>query len=138
MRFLFDTSALSIAMSRQRVMQYPGFGDWLRTVPRRDQFTCATVVGELFFGMQRLPRSQRRIELHERIREILAHLTVVPYDIRAAERYGEVHAALEGGGRTIGEADMQIAACALVHDCAVVTHNRAHFSWVDGLLVHPV
>jgi tRNA(fMet)-specific endonuclease VapC len=48
---------------------------------------------------------------------------------RAAEVYGELHRA----GRLISDADILIAATALVHGLTLVTNNAAHFSRVPGL-----
>lgn len=43
MAFLFDTDAISEPLRRQPL---PVYMEWLRTVPRSEQFTSAVVVGE--------------------------------------------------------------------------------------------
>jgi tRNA(fMet)-specific endonuclease VapC len=134
--YLFDTSALSIAMSRQRIERHPQYAAWLRELPRHEQFTCATVVGELRFGARHAP--ERMKILMSRIDEVLGRLTVVPYDLRAAERYAEVRMELNARGIAIGEADMQIAACALINHCSLVTANTKHFSHVPNLPIQSV
>jgi tRNA(fMet)-specific endonuclease VapC len=48
---------------------------------------------------------------------------------RAAEIYGELHRA----GQLISDADILIAATALVHGLPLMTNNAAHFSRVPGL-----
>jgi tRNA(fMet)-specific endonuclease VapC len=134
--FLFDTSALSIAMSKQRIARHPAYAEWLRALPRRDQFTCTTVVGELRFGARHDPL--RRQSLEARIDELLSRLTIVSYDLATTEHYAAVRADLNSRGMVIGEADMQIAACALEHHCAVVTANIKDFERVDGLQIHGI
>jgi tRNA(fMet)-specific endonuclease VapC len=136
MPYLFDTSAISIAMSPRRIERHPRFGAWLRRLPRSEQFTCATVVGELRFGA--LHHAEMSQVLMTRIDAVLSRLTVLSYDVRAAEHYAAVRAALAAKGKEIGEADMQIAACALAHACQVVTANVKHSSRVAGLQVHIV
>ena len=136
MPFLFDTSALSIAMSKQRIARHPAYADWLRALPRRDQFTCTTVIGELRFGARHDP--QHRQSLKVRIDELLSRLTVVSYDLATTEHYAAIRANLTSRGIVIGEADMQIAACALEHHCVLVTANIKDFERVDGLQVHGV
>jgi tRNA(fMet)-specific endonuclease VapC len=73
-----------------------------------------------------------------RIDEVLSRLTVVDYDLLAAERYAEIRSGLTKRGFNIGEADMQIAACALNHGCTVVTANTKDFSRIRDLPVHAV
>ena len=136
MPFLFDTSALSIAISKQRIARHVDYAEWLRALPRREQFTCTTVVGELRFGARR--DHLRRQSLDARIDEVLSRLTVVPYDLATTVHYAAVRADLTSRGIVIGEADMQIAACALEHHCAMVTANIKDFERVDGLQIHGV
>jgi len=49
--------------------------------------------------------------------------------------YGQVRAQLESAGRPLADADLQIAATALVHDLELVTGNVKHFARVPGLRV---
>lgn len=57
------------------------------------------------------------------------------FDDRAADRYGEIYAALKRDGKLIEEIDIQIAAIALVHNLTLVTHNTRHFSRVPQLSI---
>ena len=136
MPYVFDTNALSVAMRKHRLARHPLFAEWLRTLPRSDQYTCATVVGELRFGARK--STQHTQLLLHRIDEVISHLTVLDYDLLAADRYSIIRADLFTRGLVIDEADMQIAACALQHNCAVVTANVKHFACVAGLQVHAV
>lgn len=123
-------------MSKQRLARHPLYADWLLALPRRDQFTCTTVVGELRFGALHDP--QRRQVLKVRIDELLNHLTVVSYDLATTEHYAAIRSDLTSRGMVIGEADMQIAACAIEHHCAVVTANIKDFERINGLQIHRV
>jgi tRNA(fMet)-specific endonuclease VapC len=51
--------------------------------------------------------------------------------VRAAEVYGSLYRA----GRLIGDADILIAATALIHGIPVVTNNIDHFERIPGLTV---
>jgi len=136
MPYLFDTSALSVAMTRHRLERHPHFANWLSTLPRSDQYSCATVVGELRFGARKnILHTQR---LLSRIDEVMRHLTVVAFDVPAADRYSIIRADLVTRGIIIDEADMQIAACAIQYRCTVVTAHVKHFTSVRGLQVHAV
>jgi len=70
-------------------------------------------------------------------KRVLAALTVLPYDVAAARVYGQVRARLESAGRPLADADLQIAATALLHDLEMVTGNVKHFRRVPGLRISP-
>jgi tRNA(fMet)-specific endonuclease VapC len=106
----------------------------LALVPSEQQFTSSITLGELIYGAYRL--GSRRSTLLERLENtLLPNLPVLPFDSAAARRYGEVRAALERRGTPIGDADLRIAAIALVRSLTVVTGNRRHFQRVPGLPV---
>lgn len=65
----------------------------------------------------------------------LAPIQVMPFDVHAAEAYGEVRAALERVGTPIGPLDTLIAAHAISLNVAVVTDNEREFRRVSGLEV---
>ncbi len=60
-------------------------------------------------------------------------MTVLSYDARAARVFGQMRAQLEAAGRPLADADLQIAATALVHDLKLVTGNVKHFKRVPKL-----
>lgn len=51
----------------------------------------------------------------------------------AAEVFGALKAQLESDGTRLDDFDLGIAACALVHNLTLVSHNSAHFARVRGL-----
>lgn len=130
MAYLFDTDAIS-ELFKPRPL--PSYVKWLRSVPRAEQSTSAIVVAELFVGAFRSSAKARHLE---NIRKrVLPSLTVFPFDEAVAETYGSVRAELERRGQKLAEADLQIAATALVHGCALVTGNVRHFARVPGLVI---
>ncbi|MEP9398075.1 PIN domain-containing protein [Mesorhizobium sp. KR2-14] len=62
---------------------------------------------------------------------------ILPMDVVAASRYGEIYAAREGAGRPIGIMDAMIAAICLVHDAMLATRNVRDFDGLDLKLVNP-
>ena len=68
-------------------------------------------------------------------RILLPNLPVLPSDVAAAHRYGEVRAELERRGMPLGEADLRIGAIALSRGLTVVTGNVRHFQRIPGLWV---
>lgn len=133
MAYLFDTDAISELFKPRPLSSYV---KWLRSVPEAEQYTSAVVVAELFAGAFRSSAKARHLE---NIRQrVLPALTVLPFDEAVAETYGSIRAELERRGQGLAEADLQIAATALVHGCVLVTGNVKHFARVPGLSIELV
>ncbi len=91
---------------------------------------AAPSLGELHFGVARLPEGQRRTALSEAIdRFVLDDLDglVLAFDAACADAYGLIVAARERAGRPVGICDAQIAAICAVHDAVLATRNVRDF-----------
>ncbi|MDD9994974.1 MAG: hypothetical protein OXS35_04395 [Dehalococcoidia bacterium] len=66
---------------------------------------------------------------------LLPNLSVLPFNVAAAHRYGEMGAELERRGTPLGEADLRIGAIALTRGLTVVTGNVRHFQRIPNLSV---
>ena len=129
MAYLFDTDAISEVLKPRPAA---GYVRWLAAIPREEQFTSAVVVGELYKGAFRSSAARHLDNVEKRV---LPAVTVLSYDVAAARTYGQVRAQLESAGRPLADADLQIAATALVHDLQLVTGNVKHFERVPGLRI---
>jgi predicted nucleic acid-binding protein len=128
MSYLFDSNAIS-EVFRPRPNEL--FTAWLQTVAREDQYTTTLVLGELYTVAY---RSKAREKWMRRIEgAVLPAMTILTMDIRAAQVYGEIRGQLMNEGRPVGDADLQIAACALRYELTLVTANVKHFERVPGL-----
>ena len=127
--YLFDTDVLSNLMKRA-----PSH-DLLRRVgsaPVGSQFTSSITLGELVYGAWRRRSGNLMKKFEERV---VTKLPILPFDAEAARRYGELRADLERQGTPIGDADIRIAAIALVRELIVVTGNVRHFQRIPHLTV---
>jgi predicted nucleic acid-binding protein len=106
----------------------------LASVPPERQFTSSITLGELVYGAYRL-RAHAGTLLERLDRTLLPTLPVLPFDVAAARRYGEVRAELEHRGTPLGDADLRIAAIALARGLTVVTGNVRHFQRIPNLSV---
>lgn len=97
--------------------------------------TASVVVHEMWFGIERLPRSRRRTELERFMTEVVAGVRVLPYGERAARWHASERARLATAGRPPPFLDGQIAAIAAVHDATLVSGNAADFEPFEGLRV---
>ncbi|MCP3956313.1 MAG: type II toxin-antitoxin system VapC family toxin [bacterium] len=124
MRFLFDTNTVSYALR--------GYGQVNEQILEHrpsEIGVSAITVAELRFGAHK--RGSRK--LHRLLDAFLAPVVEVPFDSRAADRYGKLAAELQSRGETLEMADAMIAAHALELGVILVTHNVRHFDRVDGL-----
>ncbi|MBI2568034.1 MAG: PIN domain-containing protein [Candidatus Schekmanbacteria bacterium] len=130
MPYLFDTIAISEAM---RPRPNEAYVEWLRHLPREDQFTCTVVIGEMYAGAYASQAPAKWLERIEKM--VLPAMTVLSFDLPTAHEYGRMRAVLRRAGRLIEEADMMIAATAVHHGLILVTANVSHFSAVPELSV---
>ena len=131
MPFLFDTDAISELFKPRPASSYQ---QWLRFIPREDQFVSAVTVGELYWGAHRSRDRDRHLENIEG--KVIPAVTVLPFDVAVARTYGQIRAELEQVGRPLADADLQIAATALFHGLELVTGNIRHFGRVPELAIN--
>ena len=128
--YLLDTNVLSEIIRKRpesRVLEK------LRAVDPDRVATSSVCVAELRYGAARHAAGGG---LWERIaRDVLPHVKILPFGATEAIQAGELMAALESKGVTIGTEDVLIGATALVGDLVVVTRNKRHFDRIPGLAV---
>jgi predicted nucleic acid-binding protein len=129
--WLFDTDAISEVLRPKPAELYIA---WLRTIAVDEQLTTAITVGELYWGAHRSPARERHLRKIEEV--LLPALRVLPYDAKAAKRFGELKALLEHQGTPLADADLQIAAIALAEGHELVTGNLRHFGRIPGLRIN--
>jgi tRNA(fMet)-specific endonuclease VapC len=130
LRYLLDTNAVS---EPTRPSPNP---DVLRKLrEHRGELGIATVVWhELLFGWERLPQSRKKKDIEDYLFQVVrANMPILPYDQAAAEWHASQRARLTAIGRTPAFFDGQIAAVAKVSGLVLVTANRSHFEWFEGL-----
>jgi tRNA(fMet)-specific endonuclease VapC len=96
--------------------------------------TSAVVVGEIRYGLARLPAGKKRTDLETRAQAVLAAVRIDPVSEAVAETYGRIKASLEGLGFNLDDNDLWIAATALANGDRLVTRDHI-FSHVPGLVV---
>ena len=133
MAYLFDTDAISELLRPRPLRPYV---EWLKTIPRENQFTSAVTVGELFKGAYRSAAKARHLENIEQ--RVLPAVTTLPYDLAVARVFGMIRAEFERAGNILPDADLQIAATAIYHDLELVTGNTRHFERIANLKLNRV
>jgi tRNA(fMet)-specific endonuclease VapC len=122
--YMLDTSVCIAALRREKEAR--------RLPPPARCVLSQITVAELWTGIE---KSDRRDEQAERLERFLGTFALLDFDEAAARAYGEIRAALEKRGRTIGPLDLLIAAHARSVGATVLTGNFGEFNRVPGLTV---
>ena len=89
-------------------------------------------VGELYFGAEKDGWGEKR---RRELEATLKNFVVVPYDHEIARCYGRLVAERQRKGNAISANDAWIAACAVRHAAALITHNASDFEDIAGLRI---
>jgi tRNA(fMet)-specific endonuclease VapC len=122
---------VSIADERGK-FDMPGF---LRRFPTPLPLIAAITASELLHGVERARDGHRRLLGQRHVEQILASITVQPFDLPQARCHARLWADLETRGTMIGAHDLLIAATGLALGHDVATLNTAEFQRVAGLRV---
>lgn len=95
------------------------------------------ILGELRFGILRLPRGRRRAGLERWFDQGAARLHCVEWDASTGLRWAKLLADLRATGRAMPIKDSLIAATALTHDLAIATLNLRDFQAAGVRLFDP-
>ena len=90
----------------------------------------AMVQGELYYGTEKSSNPERN---RLAVEELLEALPVMHTTDDIMVLFGTLKASLARRGEIVADADLLIAATALVYDATLVTANVRHFSRFDGL-----
>ena len=95
---------------------------------------CISVVtyAELIYGVEH--SSSKKIN-RSIVDQFVKHLSVINWDKKAAEHYGNIRVFFQVKGNVIGAMDMMIAAHARSQKMILVTNNEKHFKRVPKLKV---
>jgi len=108
----------------------------LETIVPSESFAISSITAsELLVGVHRTTSERQRVTRQHFVETVLNALLVLPFDVDVARTHAWLFVELTSRGRRIESHDMIIAATALTHDYAVLTHNVRHFERVPGLTV---
>ena len=137
MSFLLDTNVVS---EWTKASPNEGVAMWLSAADEDRIHISAATLGELRYGIERLPSGQRRdllerwlmYDLRLRFQERIVAVTEEVFD-----RWGVELRKSELQGRRLSVLDALIAATALVHELRLVTRNTRHFAEVVPDILNP-
>jgi toxin FitB len=112
---------------------------WLRD-QESNLYTSAIVVGEIAWGIERLPEGKKRNDLSAWLQgRVIPKMEgrILRFDTRVALEWGALQGKLERLGRKMPWRDSVIAATALRHGLAIATRNVKDYKSSDVELLNP-
>ena len=134
---VLDTNVISELMRSEPSRCVIG---WLDAQVADQIAITAVTVGELLYGVARLPDGKRKQSLHQKAMILVEQdfaEAVLPYDGRAAQIYSVLVARSESRGRAVSIADAQIAAICIEHQALLATRNCKDFEHLGLQLINP-
>jgi len=124
---MLDTHIVIYVMKRRPIEVLDIFND-------RAGLMCisAITLSELMHGAEKSERVSHNLS---KVEDFASRIDVLEYGELAAGHYGDIRAALEKQGQTIGVNDLHIAGHARSEGLTIVTNNEKEFLRVPGLRV---
>ena len=125
LRYMLDTNILIYTIKNRPEVVRQNF-------EAHDGEICASSVTamELLYGAHESQAVRRNLDV---IEGLLGRLTVLDFDLGAAEHAGQIRAELASAGTPIGPFDVMIAGHARSRGLCLVTNNEGEFERVSGL-----
>ncbi len=101
---------------------------------------CAASLGELHFGIEKLPQSKKRNLLEESLEIAINNVfnsEILKFDVLAAKIYGRIAAHKRRIGSPISTMDAIIAAICIANGATLATRNTKDFEGLDVKLINP-
>ena len=137
MNYLLDTCVIS-----EIIRQKPSrtVAKWIKKEDERNFFISVLTIGELHKGIEKLPESKRKEELHNWVENDLKERfwnRIIDIDIQVAMMWGKIQGMTERVGRPMPAIDSLIAATGITHHLTVVTRNTSAMKESGVALLNP-
>jgi tRNA(fMet)-specific endonuclease VapC len=96
---------------------------------------AAIAASELLHGVHRQTHAVARTRAERFVEHILASFPIVAFDVDVARVHARLDAELSKAGKSVGDADLMIAATAVWLDYRIATRDRRSFPKIRGLHV---
>ena len=133
MKYLVDANVWSEVT---RSTPTPAVVEWL-VAHEADLAVDPIILGELDFGIRRLPVSRRRVALEAWFSETFATVPCLPLTAETSRHWARLLASLRKRGAEMPIKDSLIAATASEHQLIVVTRNVRDFKRAGVRVINP-
>jgi predicted nucleic acid-binding protein len=132
MKYLLDTN---IILEMQKSHCNPKVKDFIEQIPVENMYICAIVLGELSYGVEKLPPGKKKhdlsIWLYTKLPEWFRG-RIIDLDTDTMVEWGRIRAT---AGRTLPVIDSLIASAAITRHMTLVTRNTRDFESIEGIMM---
>ncbi|MDL1967384.1 MAG: type II toxin-antitoxin system VapC family toxin [Deltaproteobacteria bacterium] len=137
MKFLLDTCVIS-----EIIRQKPSRKviKWIKKEDESNLFISVLTLGELHKGIEKLPESKKKEELHNWVENDLKERfwnKIIDIDIQVAMMWGKIQGMTERIGRPMPAIDSLIAATGITYQLTVVSRNTSDMKESGVVLLNP-
>ena len=113
--------------------------EWLARHTNDELSTTSVTIGEIWYGIERLPDGRRKAQIAEAAERATGALRdrILPFDTAAARLYASLVARRDRSGHPISGFDGQIAAICRVRDASLATRNVKDFAETGVEIINP-
>ena len=132
MKYLLDTNIIS---EIQKPRCDPKVKDFMDGLAGEDLYICSVTVGEICYGIEKLPAGKKKHELYVWLYSKLPEWfygRVIPLDTDVMTEWGKIRAKTS---RTMPIVDTMIASAAITHHMTLVTRNTQDFDGIESLML---
>jgi predicted nucleic acid-binding protein len=137
MKALLDTCVISELVSKK---PNPSVVDFVDSLDPEDIYLSVITIGEIVKGIEKLPKSRRKTDLHNWLNDDLLirfEGNIVALDTDVLIGWGMLTARLESAGNTMPAVDSLIAATALAKKMTLITRNVSDFEGTNVEIINP-
>lgn len=128
MKWLLDTCVISELVSKK---PHNAVIDWIDSIEAENLYLSVITIAEITKGIEKLPQSKRKRELHRWLTEDLLLRfdgRILALDADVLLVWGPLPGRLESKGKEMSAIDSLVAATALHWNLTIVTRNVADYS----------
>ena len=137
MKYLLDTCVISELVTKS---PDPNVVEFVDALEPDDVFLSVITIGEIVKGIEKLPTSKRKQELHAWLQEDLLIRfdgKILSLDTNILMVWGKLSAQVEAAGKPMPAIDSLIAATVLVYELTLITRNVGDFETAGIEIVNP-
>lgn len=131
MSYLIDTNVLSESYKQNADKNVEA---WLMSIPNKNLYISVMTIGEICYGISKLPNSRKKDELQHWLEFHIPEWfedRILTIDITIINIWGK----LRVNHKTLPTIDSLLAASAISHNLTIVTRNIKDFQNIEGLTV---
>lgn len=135
-RFLLDTCVISDARAKANA----GLTEWLGGTDAGTLYLSVITIGEISWGIERLPSGKKRTMLERWLRDELLEAfggRILQVDLGVVGTWGRIRAGAERHGNNADALDTLVAAIAVHYDLILVTRNEMDFVGTAVPILNP-